>query len=121
MQAGNDTDVRRTVILVHDLWRMMFGLEPDGFVATAPETRIDACRQRTHASLEVLILIERGARRSGDLHEHQTADEFRVQLEQPLDRVEALDDAFGVIHTVDAYGEQYIVGQLLYAQHLGAA
>src|SRR5215468_4701903 len=44
-----------------------------------------------------------------------------MELEQALDRREALEDALGVVHAVHADQKQNIVGQLLDAQDLGPA
>ena len=61
------------------------------------------------------------ARRRGDLHEHEPADPFRMLLEQPLHRVQPLEDALGVVEAVDADGEAGVGRQLQPLEHAAPA
>ena len=110
MKARDDAHVGGAVVFVDDLCRVMLRLEMNRLIAVAAEACVDPRRKCAHARFEVLIFLERGARRRGKLHEHKPPDELRVKLEQALDREKALEYALGVIHPVDAEAEQDIVG-----------
>ena len=75
-------------------------------VARPAEALVDALAStRSMRSWNVAVFLERAARRRGHLHEDEPADPLRVLLQQPLDRVQPLQDALGVVEAVDADGQ----------------
>src|SRR5207253_5145762 len=92
-------DLRRVVVL---------DLEDDRLVMVLAEALVDARGERAHAGIQVLVLVDRAARRRRDLDEGELAYPARLELEQPLDRAEALENAFRVVQTIDADAELHI-------------
>ncbi len=80
-------------------------------VARPAEALVDAQRQALHALLERAVFLQRAARGGGHLHEHEALDPFGVLLQQAFHRVEALQDALGVVEAVDAHRQRHVLRQ----------
>src|SRR5258708_37392930 len=74
----------------------MLDLEQDRLVALVREFVVDPARERAHARVVVLVLVDAGARRRRDLHEHELADPFGLELEKALDREKPFEYPLGV-------------------------
>src|SRR5678809_1497606 len=81
---------------------MMFDPQEDRPIALSPESLIDAFSQGRHLLREQLILIDLGAAGRGNLYERKFSDPFRLQLQQPLDSEEPLENSFGIVQPFDA-------------------
>ena len=92
-----------------------------GRYPSLPEPLVDAGRQLLHHFVQFLVALDLGAARRGQLSETESAAEFRVPLEQQLNRQQAFLDALGVVQPVDADAEQRVRLQSQIAPHLGAA
>src|SRR4051812_8162477 len=66
-------------------------------------TCVDLVDALFHPRGVILIIADRRARRRGDLDEREAARPFRLPLEEARDGVEALDDALGVIESLDTH------------------
>ncbi len=108
MQAGDDAHVRCTQQFVDGVAVVVLREQVHRLVARAAEALVDAQRQALDALLEVLVFLQRAARGRGHLHEDKAADPLGVLLQQPLDRIESLEDALGVVEAVDADGQRRV-------------
>src|SRR4029077_10237780 len=78
----------------------------DGFPAAGLEARVDALGFRADFPEQILVAVNVGAAGRTDLEKSKAALVIRVQLEKELDGAEALENALGIVHTVDAYAKQ---------------
>src|SRR4029079_6207043 len=76
------------------------------------EAAVDPAHELLDGSTQLPILANLAPARHGDLHERDLAAQVGSQLEQKLDRAEALGDALRVVEPVDAE-QQPAVGELL--------
>ena len=115
VQAADEAHVGGAVVLVDLVRLVMLGSSRMiGGGAALGEARVDRVDERAHALLVVAgsrSMLD--ARRRGDLDERELPDPLRLQLEQALDRAEALDDALGVVEAVDADAERVVRRQVV--------
>ena len=94
----------------------MLDLQHDRVDAAGAEALVDALRQRAHPRFEVLVFVQRGAAGRGDLHEGEPPDHARMQFQHALDRLQAFEDALGVVEPVDADRHSLVVRQAQFAR-----
>src|SRR5207302_2022119 len=95
--------------------------EDDRLVFAFAEALVDARGERAHPDVELLVLLDRAARRRRDLDERELADPARLELEEPLDGAEALQYAFGVIEPIHPDAELHRRRQAERLAHAAAA
>ena len=117
----HEADVGGAEVLVHLGRLVVLDAQHDRRPAAAREALVDPVGERAHLRLELLVLLDAGARRRADLHEREAADPLRLELEQALDRAEALEDALGVVDPVDADADRDVVGDRVARADGGAA
>ena len=105
VQAGHHADVAGAEELGDGVVLVVLGEQVNRKIVRPPEAGVDPLGDAGDSLLERLVLLEQAARRCRDLHEDEAADPFRALLEQPLEGVQALEDALGVVEPVDAEGE----------------
>ena len=104
VQAPHVTEIRRAQEPV-DLRRIVMGLEKADRTGAAAKAGVDPIRRRPQRGSESAIGRQARSARFGNLHEDKASDVFGMPFEQPLDRHQFLDDAFGVVETIDADAE----------------
>ena len=102
MQAADDAEVGPSVIGGDVLRIVMFDPQINGLVSLSPESLIDAFGRGDDLLRELLILLNLGAAGSGDLDEGERADPFRLQLQQPFNGKEPLENALRIVQPFDA-------------------
>ena len=70
------------------------------------ESRVDTIRFRTHFIEKLSIALDIRAAGCANLHKCKTPLIRGIQFQKTLDAAKALDNSFGVIHTVYAYAQQ---------------
>src|ERR1700731_4051857 len=70
------------------------------------ESRVDTVRFRTHFIEKLSIALDIRAAGCANLHKCKTSLICWIQFQKTLDAAKALDNSFGVIHTVYAYAQQ---------------
>ena len=120
MQAGDEADLGRTVVLVDQGRLVMLDLEQDGRCRTG-KSLVDALGQGTHRVLVVAVFVDARAAGRRDLDEGELPDALRIEFEQSLDGKKALDDALGVVEPVDADADQLAGRQPLSARTIAPA
>src|SRR5487761_2756061 len=121
MQAADETQIGSAEILVYLARRMVLHLEHDGRRPLAREAAVDARGHGAHLRFVMLIFLDAGARRRGDLDKGEAADPLRIGLEQALDGAEALDDALGVVEAIDTDAELVFGRQVVQLAYAAAA
>ena len=111
VQAGHHADVGGAEQLVHGVVLVVLGQQVHRLIVRLAEALVDALGDALRCAPGTAVFVERAARRRGDLHEDEAADPLRALLEQPLDRMQALEDALGVVEAVDADREAGVGGQ----------
>src|SRR5256885_6791281 len=99
----------------------MLDLQQDRLVALVREFVVDTARERAHARVVVLVLVDAGARRRRDLDEHELADPFGLELEKALDREEPLEYPLGIVESIHADAYYRVCGEAVPLAHVGAA
>src|SRR5262245_36083880 len=79
-----------------------------GFRAEPP---VDAIGFRLHLDQQILVPLDARAARRADLHEAEALTIVRKLFEEAFDPQEALEDAFRVIHPVDAHAEKHAAAE----------
>src|SRR6267143_3813703 len=95
---------------------MMLLEEHDGFPARGLEARVDAFHFGAYLGEKILVTLDIRPARRADLHESKTLLIVRIQFQKTLDATEAFQDAFGVIHAIDADPEKGSLNAELGAQ-----
>src|SRR5258708_19641967 len=85
---------------------MMAFEKDDGLPATGLKARVDALSFGGDVVEQRLVALNLGATGSADLNEGEAALVRGVKLEEELDAAEALENAFGVIDTIDANSQE---------------
>ena len=99
---------------------MMLDLEVDRLIPLAAESPVDGIRERGHLVVEILVLVDDGTARRGDLNEREFSDPFRLQLEQALDRHQSLQDPLRIVQAVHAETEEAIRRDAVEIADMGA-
>src|SRR5438045_3761969 len=81
---------------------MMLDLEDHRWMQRFGEALIDPGGELAYTRLVRPVFLYMDARRRRDLDERELADPLRLDLEQPLDRPQALLDPLRVVHPFDA-------------------
>src|SRR2546426_14886 len=121
VQAAHETQIRRPVILVDVVGIVMLDLEQNRLVVLVREFVVDPARERAYARVEVLVLVDSGARRRRDLHEDELADPFGFELEKAFDREESFEYSLGIVEAVHADADHRVRGEAVSLAHVGAA
>src|SRR5262249_47734629 len=88
---------------------MMALQQHDGFPAAGLETRVDALRFCGDFVEQALVTIDVSAAGCANLNQRKTALKGGIELEETLDTVKALENALGVIHTIDTYAQKSVL------------
>ena len=102
VQTADEAQIGGTEIFVYRARFVVLDLEYDGRRTAAIKTRVDAGGHFPHLYLVMLVFLDAGTRRCGNLDEREATDPFRIELQQAFDGTKALHDALGVIEAVDA-------------------
>ncbi len=109
VQRRDEADVRRAVEAGNLVVRMMALQEHDRLPAARIESRVDAFGFGRDFLEEAVVPVDLGPARCADLHEREAPFQIGFCFEQPLDSAEALENAFRVVHAVDADREEFDV------------
>src|SRR6266849_528890 len=116
VQRRDHAEGSRVVIARDLLMRMMLLEEHDGFPTRGLEARVDAFYLGAYLGEKILVTLDIRPARRADLHERKTLLIVRIQFQKALDGAEAFEDAFGVIHAIDADAEKGSLNAELGAQ-----
>ena len=105
MKTADDTQVGPAV-MHHDVPHVMMpDQEMNRPISLRAKSCIDALGQCQDLLLELCILLDLRAARSGDLHKGESSDPLRFQFQEPFDGQKSFKNALGVIQTLDAQAD----------------
>src|SRR5207253_5149985 len=78
------------------------------FRSALDEALVDARGERAHVGVKVLVLVDGAPRGRRHLDEGELPDPARLELEEPLDSAEALEDPFRIVQAIDPDTELHL-------------